>query len=178
VIVPIEALVEKEPVTVLLSAKGWIRAMKGHKDFAGEDVKFKEGDAFQAAVRAQSTDKILLFASDGRFYTVAADRLPAGRGFGEPIRLLVDLPNDADIISMSVYTREQKFLVVSSVGRGFIVTSEQVFAQTKNGKQPSICPKAKKGRVCAPIPGTSAKAAIFWPSRRTPSRSSATTASF
>ena len=154
VIVPIEQLVEKEPVTVVLSSKGWIRAMKGHKDLIEDDLKFKEGDAFQAAVKAQSTDKLLMFASDGRFYTVAADRLPPGRGFGEPIRLLVDMPNDAEIVSLFVYNREQKFLVVSSAGRGFIVPSEQVFAQTKNGKQALNLTDGEKGVVCAPMPGT------------------------
>ncbi len=158
VIVPIEQLVEKEPVTVILSAKGWIRAMKGHKDdiVAGNaDLKFKEGDAFLAATRAQSTDKMLMFASDGRFYTIAADRLPQGRGFGEPIRLLVDLPNDADIVGMWVYAPAQKFLVVSTAGRGFIVKAEDVFAQTKNGKLCLNLAEGEKGRVCAPIPGTS-----------------------
>ncbi len=157
VVVPIEQLVEKEPVTIILTQKGWIRAMKGHKDevvSGGGDLKFKEGDAFRAAVKAQSTDKLLMFASDGRFYTVAADRLPPGRGFGEPIRLMVDLPNDADIVGMWVYASEQKFLVVSSVGRGFIVQAEQVVAQTKNGKQSLNLADGEKGRVCAPIPGT------------------------
>ena len=160
VIVPIEALVEKEPVTVVLSDKGWIRAMKGHRDDAltGADLKFKEGDAYRVAVKAQSTDKILLFGSDGRFYAVAADRLPQGRGFGEPIRLMIDLPNDADIVAMAVYAREQKFLVVSSAGRGFIVVSEQVFAQTKNGKQVLNLSDGEKAVVCAPIPGTSGHA--------------------
>jgi topoisomerase-4 subunit A len=158
IIVPIDQLVEKEPVTVILSAKGWIRAVRGHKDdvVAGNaELKFKEGDGFFAAVHAQSTDKILLFATDGRFYTVAADRLPQGRGFGEPIRLIVDLPNDADIVGMWVYASAQKFLVVSSAGRGFIVTAEQVFAQTKNGKQCLHLAAGEKARVCAPIPGTS-----------------------
>jgi len=157
VVVPLESLVEKEPVTIILSVKGWIRVMKGHKDdviSSGADLKFKEGDAFQAAVKAQSTDKMLFFASDGRFYTVPVDRLPMGRGLGEPIRLMVDLPNDADIIGMWVYVREQKFLVVSSVGRGFIVPAEQVFAQTKNGKQCLNLSEGEKGRVCTPIPGT------------------------
>jgi len=158
VVVPIEALVEKEPVTVVFSTKGWIRAMKGHKDdviSGGGDLKFKEGDSFQAAVKAQSTDKILLFGSDGRFYTVAADRLPQGRGFGEPIRLLIDLPNDADIVTVRVYNRDEKFLLVSSEGRGFIVPAEQVFAQTKNGKQALNLAEGEKARVCAPLPGTS-----------------------
>jgi len=157
VVVPIESLVEKEPVTVILSAKGWIRAMKGHKDdvvSGGGDLKFKEGDGFLAAVKAQSTDKMLLFASDGRFYTVAVDRLPQGRGFGEPLRLMIDLPNDADIIGMWTYAREQKFLVVSSAGRGFIVAAEQVFAQTKNGKQSLNLAAGERGCVCTPIPGT------------------------
>ena len=155
VIVPIEQLVEKEPVTVILSQKGWIRAMKGHKDLVTDDLKFKEGDSFLAAVRAQSTDKMLLFGSDGRFYTVACDRLPQGRGFGEPIRISIDLPNDAEVIAMFVYAREQKFLLVSSAGRGFIVPAEQVFAQTKNGKQALNLAEGEKGVVCAPMPGTS-----------------------
>ena len=154
VIIPIDALVEKEPITVVLSAKGWIRAMKGHRDdvMSGEsDVKFKEGDAFQAAVKAQSTDKILLFGSDGRFYALGADKLPQGRGFGEPIRLLVELPNDAEIVAMFVFNREQKFLVVSDAGRGFIVPAEQVFAQTKNGKQALNLAEGEKGVVCTPL---------------------------
>ena len=155
VIVPIEQLVEKEPVTVILSKKGWIRAMKGHKDLVTDDLKFKEGDSFLAAVRAQSTDKMLMFGTDGRFYTVAVDRLPQGRGFGEPIRLSIDLPNDAEIIAMFVYAREQKFLLVSSAGRGFIVPAEQVFAQTKNGKQALNLAEGEKAVVCSPMPGTS-----------------------
>jgi len=97
----------------------------------------------------------LLFGSDGRFYTVAADRLPAGRGLGEPIRLMIDLPNDADIVAMRVYNREEKFLLVSSEGRGFVVPAEQVFAQTKNGKQALNLADGERARVCAPIPGTS-----------------------
>ncbi len=158
VIVPIEALVEKEPITIVLTAKGWIRALKGHKDdvvAGGADVKFKEGDAFQSAVKAQSTDKVLLFGSDGRFYAVAADRLPAGRGFGEPLRLMIDLPNDAEIIGMWVYAQAQKFLVVSSAGRGFVVAAEQVFAQTKNGRQCLNLAAGERARVCTPIPGSS-----------------------
>lgn len=158
VVIPLESLVEKEPATVVLSAKGWIRAMKGHRDdvvSGGGDQKFKEGDAFQVAVKAQSTDKILLFGSDGRFYTIAVDRLPQGRGFGEPIRLMIDLPNDAEIIAIRVYAREEKFLIVSSEGRGFIVSAEQVFAQTKNGKQVLNLADGEKARVCALIPGTS-----------------------
>jgi topoisomerase IV subunit A len=154
VVIPIDALVEKEPVTVILSAKGWIRAMKGHRDdvLSGDsDVKYKEGDGFQVAVKAQSTDKILLFGSDGRFYAIGADKLPQGRGFGEPIRLIIELPNDATIVSMTVFNREQKFLVVSNEGRGFVVPAEQVFAQTKNGKQALNLAEGEKAVVCTPV---------------------------
>jgi topoisomerase IV subunit A len=161
VVIPLESFIEKEPLTVILSAKGWVKAMKGHRDdvTAGKsEMKFKDGDSLRGAVKAQSTDKILLFASDGRFYTLSADRLPLGRGFGEPIRILVDLPNDAEIVSMVVYAREQKFLLVSSAGRGFVVTAEQVFAQTKNGKQALNLSKGERGKVCAPVPGTSGAA--------------------
>ncbi|TAL00472.1 MAG: DNA topoisomerase IV subunit A [Rhodospirillaceae bacterium] len=160
VVVPIEALIEKEPVTVVLSAKGWIRCMKGHREDLG-DVKFKEGDQLLSTLCAQSTDKVLLFGSDGRFYAVGADRLPQGRGFGEPIRLMIDLPNDADIVAMFVFDREQKYLVVSSAGRGFVVPAEQVFAQTKAGKQALNLTDGEKGVVCAPLllPGNLLKAA-------------------
>jgi topoisomerase-4 subunit A len=154
VVIPIDALVEKEPVTVVLSQKGWIRAMKGHRDdvMSGDaEVKFKEGDGLQAAVKAQSTDKILLFGSDGRFYAVGCDRLPQGRGFGEPIRLMIELPNDATIVAMFVFNREQKFLVVSNAGRGFVVSAEQVFAQTKNGKQVLNLAAGERAVVCAPV---------------------------
>jgi topoisomerase-4 subunit A len=149
-VVPIEALIEKEPLTVVLSAKGWIRTMRGHRDDLG-DLKFKDGDRLLAAVPAQSTDKVLMFGSDGRFYAVAADRLPAGRGFGEPIRLMIDLPNDADIVAVSVFDRAQKYLVVSSAGRGFVAPAEQVFAQTKAGKQVLNLAPGEKGVVCTPV---------------------------
>ncbi len=157
VVVPLESMIEKEPVTVVLSAKGWIRAMKGHRDdvLGGGDLKFKEGDSFRFAAKAMSTDKIMLMGSDGRFYSIGCDRLPQGRGLGEPIRLMIDLPNDADIVHMTVYAREQKFLVVSSAGRGFIVKAEDAFAQTKNGKLVLNLAEGEKGVVCAPIPGTS-----------------------
>ena len=161
IVFPLESFIEKEPLTVILSAKGWVRAMKGHRDdvAAGKsDLKFKEGDSFFSAVKAQSTDKMLLFGSDGRFYTLAVDRLPQGRGFGEPIRLIVDLPNNAEAVSMMVYARDQKFLLVSSAGRGFVVTAEQVFAQTKNGKQALNLAKGERGQICAPVPGTSGAA--------------------
>ncbi len=128
-----QVMIEKEPVTVILSAKGWIRAMKGHGINIGE-LKYKEGDREQFIMEAQTTDKIVLFASNGRFYTITGDKLPAGRGYGEPVRLLVDVPNDADIVQMMVWQENRKILVASCDGKGFIVSSNDILAQTKNGK--------------------------------------------
>lgn len=129
-----EAMIEKEPVTVICSAKGWIRAMKGH-GHDPKDLKYKDGDRGRFVVEAQTTDKILVFGSNGRFYTVAADKLPPGRGFGEPLRLMVDLPNDADIVDMGIYHPDGRMIVAADDGRGFIVTMSDVLAQTKGGKQ-------------------------------------------
>jgi topoisomerase-4 subunit A len=136
--VPVESFIERENITVLCSAKGWIRAMRGHiaDDPAGRaTVKYKEGDEEQFAVNAETTDKILLFAGNGRFYTLGGDKLPGARGFGEPVRLMIDLPNEAEIVGLIKYTEGQKFVVASSDGRGFIVSAGDVLAQTKNGKQ-------------------------------------------
>ncbi|MGJ3258866.1 MAG: DNA topoisomerase IV subunit A [Rhodospirillales bacterium] len=134
VIVPIEAMIEKEPVTVVYSEKGWIRAVKGHmEDVSG--LKFKEGDKLKFWLHAETTDKILVFATNGRFYTVGVDKLPGGRGHGEPIRLMVDIPNGHDVVRMMKYEGGRRFLVASDAGRGFIVPEDEVSAQTKNGKQ-------------------------------------------
>jgi topoisomerase-4 subunit A len=132
----IEDFVEREPVTVVLSAKGWIRAAKGHLDDkqAGE-LKYKEGDEARFVLHAQSTDKILLFATNGRFYTLGCDRLPSARGHGEPVRLMIELGNEQDIVALAVFKGGGKFLVASDAGRGFIVPEDEVAAQTKNGKQ-------------------------------------------
>ena len=127
-------MIEKEPITVICSAKGWIRAMKNH-ELAHTDFKYKEGDREAFILEGQNTDKYIAFASNGRFYTIGGDRLPPGRGFGEPVRMMVDIPSDADIVSMFVYQPDQKFLMVARDGRGFIVSSNDILAQTKNGKQ-------------------------------------------
>jgi topoisomerase-4 subunit A len=133
-VVPIEALVEREPITVLLSQKGWIRAIKGHQD-PGEETKFKDGDALRMAIHVQTTDKLLILDTTGRFFTLAADRPPRGRGFGEPLRLMVDLPPDADIVDLLVHDAERELILVSNVGRGFRIPEKDVVAQTKAGKQ-------------------------------------------
>jgi len=136
--VPVESFIERENITVICSAKGWIRAMRGHiaEDAkAREAVKYKEGDEERFALNCETTDKILLFAGNGRFYTLGGDKLPGGRGLGEPVRLMVDLPPDAEILGLVKYQPGEKFIVASNDGRGFIVTAEDVLAQTKNGKQ-------------------------------------------
>ena len=136
VIVPLEAMIEKEPVTVIYSDKGWVRAAKGHVDDVAS-LKFKEGDRLQFAIQAETTDKLLVFATNGRFYTIGVDKLPGGRGHGEPIRLMIDLPNGDDVLEMFVAEAgsARKLLVASDAGRGFIVTEDDLIAQTKIGKQ-------------------------------------------
>jgi topoisomerase-4 subunit A len=129
-----EAMAVKEPVTVIVSDKGWIRAMKGH-GLNPKDFKYKEGDSQGYVMEAMTTDKVLLFGTNGRFYTIGGDKLPPGRGFGEPVRLMVDLPNDADITGVMIHKPDAKILVAATDGRGFIAPSNDVLAQTKNGKQ-------------------------------------------
>lgn len=164
-----QVMVEKEPITIILSAKGWIRAMKGHGLNRGE-LKYKEGDYEQFVFEAQTTDKLVAFASNGRFYTIAGDKLPAGRGFGEPVRLLVEIPTDADIVELFVWAPDQKLLLANREGKGFIVSSNDVLAQTKNGKQimsvddngdAIICRVVEKGHNHVAIIGNNRKMLVF-----------------
>ena len=132
--IPAEALVEREAVTVLCSAKGWIRAVKGH-NISGSEQKYKEGDAPRFALAAETTDRLTIFGTNGRFYTIGVDRLPGGRGHGEPLRLMIDLPNEHDIVAMFPYRPGMELLVAASDGRGFLVDGEEAVAQTRAGKQ-------------------------------------------
>jgi topoisomerase-4 subunit A len=152
VVVPLEAVVEREPVTVLCSAKGWIRALKGHADDVS-DAKHKEGDRARFTLQAQTTDKVLIFATNGRCYTIGADKLPGGRGFGEPVRLFIDLPNDQDIVALFAYRPGRKLIVASADGRGFVVPEDEVVAQTKNGKQILNVATGVEACVCRPVEG-------------------------
>ncbi len=152
VVVPLEAVVEREPVTVLCSAKGWIRALKGHHDDLS-DAKYKEGDRARFEVQAQTTDKLVIFATNGRFYTLGVDRLPGGRGFGEPLRLMIDLPNDQEVVSLSVHQPGRKLIVASADGRGFVVPEDEVIAQTKNGKQVLNLASGVEAAACCPVEG-------------------------
>jgi topoisomerase-4 subunit A len=147
-----EALVEREPVTVLCSEKGWIRTVKGHNLALG-DIKYKEGDGQRFAITAETTDRILVFATDGRFFTLAVDKLPGGRGHGEPLRLLTDLGAEEDVAVMLRYAPGAKLLVAASDGRGFIVPADEVLAQTRNGKQVMTLGEGAKARLCVPAEG-------------------------
>ncbi|MGY8961548.1 MAG: DNA gyrase subunit A, partial [Alphaproteobacteria bacterium] len=152
VIVPLEALIEREPVTVICSEKGWIRAARGHLAETG-DIKYKDGDRERFILHAETTDKILIFATNGRFYSIGADRLPGGRGHGEPLRLMLDLPNDHDIVEMYVHRADRKLLVASSDGRGFVVQESDVYAQTKAGKQVLNVSGEVEARACIQVEG-------------------------
>ncbi|MFN4095700.1 MAG: DNA topoisomerase IV subunit A, partial [Sphingomonas sp.] len=134
--IPLEAMIEREPITVILSQRGWIRALKGHAELASaETAKFKEGDGPFIAFHAQTTDKLLLAAENGRFYTLAADKLPGGRGFGEPVRLMIDLDGGTGIVGLFPAGAAPKLLVAATDGRGFLVKAEDVLAETRKGKQ-------------------------------------------
>ena len=134
--IPLEAMIEREPITVILSQRGWIRAMKGHAELASaETAKFKEGDGPFIAFHAQTTDKLLLAADNGRFYTLAADKLPGGRGFGEPVRLMIDLDGGTGIVGLLPASAAPKLMVAATDGRGFLVKTEDVIAETRKGKQ-------------------------------------------
>ncbi len=145
--VPLEAMIEREPVTVVCSRMGWIRAMKGHIDLE-QPLKFKDGDEARFAFHAETTDKLLLFGSNGRFYTLAAANLPGGRGMGEPVRLMVDLPNEADIVELMIYSAGTRLLVASSAGDGFVVPEDDVIAQTRSGRQVLNVRGDVRARVC------------------------------
>jgi topoisomerase IV subunit A len=150
--IPVAALVEREPVTVLLSQKGWIRAVKGH-GVAAADQKYKEGDGPRFAVPAETTDRLVVFGSNGRFYTLAADRLPGGRGQGEPLRLMIDLPNEHEVVALFPHRPGMALLLASDDGRGFVVDGEEALAQTRAGKQVLTPAKGAKAAVCVAADG-------------------------
>ena len=150
--VPIEAMIEREPITVVCSSMGWIRAMNGHIDLTRE-LKFKDGDGPGLIFHAQTTDKLLALASNGRFYTILASSLPGGRGMGEPLRLMVDIPDEALIVNLITFRPGQKLLVASSTGDGFVVSHDDVVAQTKSGKQILNTKREAVAKVCHNICG-------------------------
>lgn len=148
----LEAMIEKEPITILCSEKGWIRTMKGHAD-GGTDIKYKDGDREKFVIHAETTDKLVLFGTNGKFYTVAADKLPGGRGHGEPVRLVVDLGNDQDVVNLFVHDPERRLLVAASSGHGFIVNEADVVASTRGGRQVLNVSGAAEAQACVVVTG-------------------------
>ncbi|HWK64971.1 MAG TPA: DNA topoisomerase IV subunit A [Rhizobiaceae bacterium] len=147
-----QAMIEKEPITVVVSEKGWLRAMKGHLTDHSL-FSFKEGDSLKLAFPAQTTDKILIFTTGGKFYTIGADRLPGGRGHGEPIRIIVDMENDQDIVTAFVHDPKRKLLLASHAGNGFVVSEGDVVANTRKGKQVMNVKAPDEATRCIPVAG-------------------------
>jgi topoisomerase IV subunit A len=146
------AMIEREPVTVVVSEKGWLRAMKGHlTDYAA--LTFKEGDKLKLAFHAQTTDRILVFTSGGKFYLIGADRLPGGRGNGEPIRIIVDLENDQDIVTAFVHDPNRRLLLTSHEGYGFIVQEKEAAANTRKGIKVMNVKAPDEARLCLSVTG-------------------------
>ncbi len=148
-------MIEREPITVILSRRGWIRAMSGHRDLASADtLKFKEGDGPLFAFHAQTTDRLLLAAANGRVFTLAADKLPGGRGFGEPVRLMVDLEGEGAPVALLPVPRGQggaQVLVASSDGRGFLAKLADIAAETRKGKQVMNLKPGAELRIFRPV---------------------------
>lgn len=150
--VPIEALIEKEPITVILSQKGWIRGLKGHVDLKGE-FKFKDDDELAFALHAQTTDKIVILDSSGKFFNVSANEIPTGRGFGQPLRLMVDIANQDMVTAMFVFEPKASYLLASHEGRGFIVDENHLIAQTRNGRKIMNVADGEKTTFCTKVCG-------------------------
>ena len=147
-----EALVEREPVTVILSDKGWVRTMKGHSDDLSK-LEFKQGDGLMRAIRASTTDKLIVFATNGRFFTLDVNQLPGGRGHGEPVRLMVDLEANHDFIEAFVHQPGRKLLVASASGYGFVVPEDDVVASTRKGKQVLNVGDDEMAKAVVPVTG-------------------------
>ena len=149
-----EALIEKEPVTVILSDKGWIRALKGHQDDLSK-LEFKQGDSLKRAVKCSTTDKLIILGTNGRFYTLEANLLPGGRGHGEPVRLMVDIEETSDFVEMFTFTPGRRLLVASTAGYGFVVPEDEVIASTRKGKQILNVSEGEEARFVVPVDGDS-----------------------
>ncbi|AAK86962.1 DNA topoisomerase IV subunit A [Agrobacterium tumefaciens] len=147
-----QAMIEKEPVTIVISQKGWIRALKGHMSDTSA-LTFKEGDGPKLAFPAQTTDKLLLLTTGGKAYTLGADKLPGGRGHGEPIRIMVDMENDQDILTAFVHDPSRKLLLVSTGGNGFIVAESEMIANTRKGKQIMNVSMPDEAKLAVPVTG-------------------------
>jgi topoisomerase-4 subunit A len=147
-----QAMIEKEPITAILSEKGWIRAMRGHQEDLSK-LEFKQGDQLLRAVKASTTDKLLLLATNGKVFTLAGDQLPGGRGHGEPVRLMVDLEENHAFVEMWVHQPGRKLLIAATSGHGFVVPEDEMAAMTRKGKQVMNLTEPDEARVCVPADG-------------------------
>jgi topoisomerase-4 subunit A len=147
-----QAMIEKEPITVILSEKGWIRAMKGHMDDFAK-LEFKQGDQLLRAVKAQTTDKLLVLATNGKVFTLPADQLPGGRGHGEPVRLMVDLEENHAFVEAFVHEPGRKLVIAASSGHGFVVPEDEMVAMTRKGKQVLNVDEPAEACCCVPADG-------------------------
>lgn len=165
--IPLEAMIEREPITVILSERGWIRAMSGHRDLAAADtLKFKEGDGPQFAFHAYTTDKLLMATATGRVYTLASDKLPGGRGFGDPVRSLVDMDNEGAIVALMPARVGGDLLLASSDGRGFIAAAADLVAETRKGKQVVNVRQGATLAVVRPVPAEADSIAVIGENRK------------
>ncbi|WP_313615374.1 DNA topoisomerase IV subunit A [Agrobacterium sp.] len=160
-----QAMIEKEPVTVVISEKGWIRALKGHISDTSS-LTFKEGDGLKLAFPAQTTDKLLLVTTGGKAYTLGADKLPGGRGHGEPIRIMVDMENDQDILTAFVHDPARKLLLASTAGNGFIIAETEMVANTRKGKQIMNVSMPDETKLVVPVPANSDYVAVVGENRK------------
>ncbi|MCS4241630.1 topoisomerase-4 subunit A [Rhizobium sp. BIGb0125] len=160
-----QSMIEKEPVTVVISEKGWIRALKGHISDTSS-LTFKEGDGLKLAFPAQTTDKLLLVTTGGKAYTLGADKLPGGRGHGEPVRIMVDMENDQDILTAFVHDPARKLLLASTAGNGFIVTESEMIANTRKGKQIMNVSMPDETKLVVPVPANSDYVAVVGENRK------------
>jgi topoisomerase-4 subunit A len=152
VIVDESAFIEREPLTIVLSEKGWIRALKGHLAEDAE-LRFKEGDGLAFRLHASSTDRLVVFATNGKAYTLKADTLPRGRGDGQPLRLIVDLPNEEEPVALFVPVEGQRLLLAASDGKGFLVEASELLAEKRTGKQVMTLEGGARAVLCKPAMG-------------------------
>ncbi len=146
-----QAMIEKEPVTIVISEKGWIRALKGHVDASG--LSFKDGDSLKLSFPAQTTDKLVIVTTGGKAYTLGADKLPGGRGHGEPLRIMVDIDADQDVVTAFVHEPGRKMLIASTAGNGFIVDEDAMVANTRKGKQVMNVTMPAEVKLLTPVTG-------------------------
>ena len=160
-----DAMIEKAPVTVILSAKGWVRGASGHEPL-DKDFKYKEGDGFGFAVHAQTTDKLLIACDNGRFYTLGCDKLPSARGFGEPVRTMVDIDPGAEIVALLVYRPKAQLLLASNAGRGFAAEADELLAETRKGRGVMTTKPGVKLAVVREIPAEHDHVAVVGDNRK------------